>query len=198
MGVKYAERYGYKTFCKIDGFILEKHAVGGEKLRLFKEYFTANPDIEWIWWLETDTLITNFTKKIEDVIDNDYHFIIGTDGNGMNAGSFFLRNSPEGNAYLDWLLEVWPQYENNVFYEQQAMIDSYEMPEWNSLIKVVPQKEFNSHDCWPNHFMPGFGYDKLGERAWWESGDFVVHWPGSSLRTRLERQVPFYMPKVIK
>jgi hypothetical protein len=78
------------------------------------------------------------------------------------------------------------------------MIDSTGMPEWSSIIKVEPQYKFNAHDCWPNQWQPGFGVDKLGERAWWEPGDTVVHWPGSSLQTRLGRQIPYYMPKVIK
>jgi hypothetical protein len=196
--LEYAERHGYAAYCKTDDFRLPKNQVGGEKLRLFREYFDANPDVEWIWWLETDTLLTNFNTKIEDLIDNDYHFIIGTDGNGLNAGSFFLRNSLEGNAYLDWLILVWPKYQNHHFYEQQAMIDSTSMPEWSPIIKVEPQYKFNAHDCWPNQWQPGFGVDKLGKRAWWEPGDAVVHWPGSSLQTRLGRQIPYYMPKVIK
>ena len=197
--LEYAQRHGYKSFCKTDNFVLPKHQVGGEKLRLFKEYLAANPEVEWIWWCETDTLITNFNTKIEDMVDNDYHFVIGTDGNGLNAGSFFLRNSLLGNAYLDWLISVWPKYQNHHFYEQQAMIDSLDMPEWRSIIKVVPQHFFNSHDCWPNQYTPDPKWiDKLGSRAWWEPGDFMVHWPGSSLDTRLRRHIPHYMPQVIK
>lgn len=196
--VPYAAKHGYKTFCKTEGFTLPKNAIGGEKLTLFREYFDANPDVEWIWWLETDALITNFSKKIEDVIDNNYHFIIATDGNGMNAGSFFLRNSKEGNDYLNWLITQWPNYMNHHFYEQQAMIESYDMPEWRPIIKLEQQYKFNAHDCWPNTYLPGYGYDKLGGRAWWEPGDWVVHWPGSSLETRMKRQIPYYMPRVQK
>ena len=196
--LEYAERWGHKAHCMTDGFTLPKNEVGGEKIFLFRRYFDANPDVEWIWWLETDTYITNYTLDMREYCDNDYHFVIGTDGNGLNAGSFFLRNSPEGNAYLNWLIEQWPKYRTHYFYEQQAMIDSLDMPEWRPLIKVEPQCLFNSHDCWPNHYLPGFGYDKLGSRAWWEPGDFVVHWPGSSLETRLGRHIPHYLPKVIK
>ena len=196
--LEYARRHGYDAYCKIDDFRLPKHQVGGEKLRLFREYFDTHPNTEWGWWLETDTLITNYNTKIEDLVDNNYHFIIGTDGNGMNAGSFFLRNTAEGNRYLNWLIEMWPQYQNHYFYEQQAMIDSYNMPQWNSIIKLEPQHKFNSHDCWPNSWLPGFGFDKLGGRAWWEPGDTVVHWPGSSLQTRLGRHIPYYMTRIIK
>jgi len=196
--LEYAKQHGYKYFCKTDGFTLPKHAVGGEKLKLFREYFDNNIDVEWIWWCETDTLITNYNIKIEDHIDNNFHFVIGTDGNGLNAGSFFLRNSIQGNAYLNWLISVWPKYEDHYFYEQQAMIDSLTMPEWLPIIKVVKQHCFNSHDCWPNSWEPGYGFDKLGGRAWWEPGDFMVHWPGSSLETRLNRHIQYYMPKVIK
>ncbi len=196
--LEYAKRHGYDHYVKTDDFVLPKHQIGGEKLRLFKEYFESNPETKWIWWLECDTLITNFNVKIEDFIDDDYHFVIGTDGNGLNAGSFFLRNSDQGRAYLRWLMDMWPKYANHYFYEQQAMIDSYDMLEWRPIIKVEPQHKFNSHDCWPNHYLPGFGVDKLGQRAWWEPGDAVVHWPGSSLEVRLGRHIPHYMPKVIK
>lgn len=197
--LEYAQRHGYDTYCKTEGFTLPAPGpIAAEKLFAIREYLDSHPNTDWVWWIDSDAIITNYTTKIEDLVDNDYHFIIGADGNGLNAGVFFLRNSPEGNAYLNWMIEVWPKYQTHHFYEQQIMIESYDMAEWKPIMKVVPQHKFNSHDCWPNGWRPGFGVDVLGERAWWEPGDVVVHWPGSSLQTRLGRQIPYYMPKVIK
>lgn len=195
---EYAERHGYLTHCKTEGHNPNLQ-WSYDKLYFIKDIMEVNLDVEWFWWVGCDTLITNFTVKLESFTDNDYHFIIATDGNGMNNDSCFFRNSPEGRQYLDHLIEVFPQYANHPFLEQQAMIESYEIPEWKAITKIVPQYLFNAHDCWPNQHQPEPTWvDKFGNRSWWESGDFLVHWPGSSLETRLKRHIPHYMPKVIK
>lgn len=194
---EYAERHGYETILKLDNF----HggcSIGYEKIYFLRDCMNSRPDIEWFWWLGTDTLITNFNTKIEEHLDDIHHFIIGEDGNGMNADSFFIKNTPEGRAYINWIIATKDHYDTHVFHEQQAMIESASVDMWKPIIKIVEQHWFNTHDCWPNGWQPGFGYDKLGGRAWWEPGDFVVHWPGSSMETRLGRQVPYYMPKVIR
>jgi hypothetical protein len=194
---EYAERHGYLAYCKTEG-----HDPGlkwnHDKLYFIRDCMEINPDVEWFWWLGSDTLITNFNIKLESITDDNYHFIIGTDGNDLNNDSCFFRNTPEGRRYVDFLIEEFPKYADHHFLEQQAMIDSYKIPEWKSMIKVVEQHWFNSHDCWPNGWQPGYGYDLLGGRAWWEPGDLLVHWPGSSLETRLNRHVPYYLPKIIK
>jgi beta-1,4-mannosyl-glycoprotein beta-1,4-N-acetylglucosaminyltransferase len=196
--LEYANYHGYKTILKLDG-LYGGMTIGYEKIFFLRDIMRDNPEIEWFWWLGTDTLITNYNIKLEDVVDPAYHFIIGTDGNGMNADSFFIRNTIEGRNYIDWIIANIGTYDPQYFREQQAMIDSYDMPEWKPIIKIVPQKEFNAHDCWPNQSAPEPSWiDKLGERGWWEQGDFVVHWPGSSLETRMNRMVPYYMPKVVK
>jgi hypothetical protein len=195
--VLYANKHGYRTFCKTDNF-LKTVTVGYEKIFYIKDLMIDNPDVEWFFWLGTDTLITNFNIRIEDRIDNNFHFIVATDGNAINADSFLVKNSEQGRALIDWIANNVQKYDAHYFREQQAMIEASEMDEWRHIIRVVQQHLINSHDCWPNHYLPGFGYDKLGGRAWWEPGDFVVHWPGSSLETRLLRMVPHYMPQVIK
>lgn len=196
--VEYAERHGYRHYCKTDNFTA-KYAPG-EKIPLVKKYLVDNPDVEWVMWVDTDTLITNFNTKLEDLVDEKYHIIISTDGNGVNSGIFFMRNSPECHAYIDWMLEVYPEYENKYTFwaEQDTLNASLDMPEWNHLIKVIPQYLINCHDCWPNQWKPGFAYDKLGNRSWWLPGDFIIHWPGSTLETRLQRQIPYYLPRIIK
>jgi hypothetical protein len=87
---EYADKHGYKTILKLDNF-KGNMTIGYEKIFFLQDIMRENPNIEWFWWLGTDTMITNYNIKIEDVIDNDYHFIIGTDGNGMNADGFFIR-----------------------------------------------------------------------------------------------------------
>ena len=195
---EYAERHGYKYHCKTENHDPEI-SWSLDKLLFIKDCLDYNLDVEWFWWVGCDTLITNFNIKLESLVDDDYHFIIATDGNGMNNDSCFFRNTPEGRSYIDYLIEIFPNYVNHHFLEQQAMIESYEDPKWKAITKIIPQYLINSHDCWPNLHQPEPTWvDKFGNRSWWEPGDFLVHWPGSSLETRMNRMIPHYLPKVIK
>lgn len=184
--VEYALQNGYRFLCKNDDFTLP-HA-SGEKLPFIRKYLREHPETEWVWWLDIDTLITNHHIRIEDRIDNDYHFIISKDLNGVNAGSFFIRNSPEGLALLDWMLEVYPVFEKQTgfFAEQTAIESALHMEHWKNIIKIVPQKSINSYHRHLN------SWTHLGPDAIWERGDFVVHFPGTTLEHRLEQLIPLY------
>lgn len=192
----YAQKHQYRAFCKTSNFV-GNISPGYEKIFYLQELMANHPEIEWFFWLGTDTMITNFNIKVEERIDSNFDFIIATDGNALNADSFLVKNSKNGRDLINWIADNVGRYDPHYFREQQAMIEANEMPEWKPMFKVIQQHLINSHDCWPNHYLPGFGHDKLGGRAWWEPGDFVVHWPGSSLQTRLFRMVPHYSPKVI-
>jgi len=196
--VEYAEKHNYLYHCKTEGHDpnLRWHH---DKLYFIRDCLEINPDVSWFLWVGCDTLITNYNIKLESLVDDNFNIIIATDGNGINNDICIFKNSSDTREYLDHLIEIFPQYAHHPFLEQQAMIESYEYPKWQKLYKIVPQYLLNSHDCWPNEHQPDPKWtDKFGNRSWWEPGDFIVHWPGSSLQTRLERMIPHYIPKVIK
>lgn len=178
--VKYADKHEYAYACKTDGFY--NVVIGFEKIWFMRDMFDAYPDLDWMWWTGTDTLITNMNTKLEDRIDNNYHFIIATDCNGINADSFFVRNTPEGRGYLDLIKSKYEEYKNHVWAEQQVIIDTAEANK--DIIKFVPQKDINAYDyglypeCVPK--------DKFGNDGQWSQGDLLIHWPGTSLWKRLE------------
>lgn len=184
--VEYAMQHGYGFLCKNNNFTLP-HA-SGEKLPFIKQYIHAHPDVEWVWWLDIDTLITNHHIRIEDRIDNNYHFIISKDLNGINAGSFFIRNSPQGLELLDWMIEVYPTFEKQTgfFAEQTAMEAALHIEKFRNITKIVPQRSINSYHEHLNHWT------KLGPDAIWERGDFVVHFPGTTMEQRMNHLVPMY------
>tara|TARA_Y100000310_G_scaffold249811_1_gene255946 strand:- start:212 stop:1012 length:801 start_codon:yes stop_codon:yes gene_type:complete len=133
-------------------------------------------EYEWVFWLGCDTLITNFDIKIEDVADNDYHFIVANDCNEWNSDSFMVRSSEEGIAWMERLDDSVDKYASHVWGEQQAMIDlrdpfytrqfelakaALEEGAWvpaapvvgvagtqsdEKIIKVVPQEDINSYE----------------------------------------------------
>lgn len=192
--VEYARQYKYNFLCKNNDFTL-KHA-SGEKLLFIKKYLTENPNTQWVWWLDIDTLITNFHIKIEDRIDDNYDFIITKDINGINAGSFFIKNSPAGNELLDWMIDVYPIFEKQTgfFAEQTAMEAAMHIEKFKKITKFVSQKSINSyHDSLnPVYNILSNQWVRLGPDAIWERGDFVVHFPGTTMEQRLTQLVPHY------
>jgi hypothetical protein len=127
-------------------------------------------------------MITNFTIKIEDKIIPEYDLIIATDCNEINNDSFLIKNSEWSKNYLKQIVELEPKYRNHFFYEQQAMIDTY--LEHKDKIKIVPQRYLNSYknDLYP-HQLP---FDCLGNDGTWQKGDWLIHWPGTSLDLRIK------------
>lgn len=189
--VEYAERHGYGHALKTDGFY--GVGIGYEKVYFIRDMMTTYPDIDWFWWTGTDTLITNMTIKLEDRVDNDYHFIIATDCNGINADSFFVRNTPEGRGFIDMIISKYDQYKDHGWVEQQCIIESYE--EYKDIIKLVPQKQINAYNY---ELYPGSPtIDKSGADGTWEYGDLLIHWPGTGLGQRIHL-TQHYMRHIVR
>jgi len=191
----YAERHGYSAEVKV--WNSRGIPPGWEKMLHIKELFEdPTKKIDWAWVTGCDSLITNFDKPITDIIDNNYHFIISQDINEMNADSFLIRNSPEGNEYLNAILEKsgdalfmnHPPIGHGRF-EQGAMVDTYE--EWKHLIKIVPQRTFNSYDYSYLPWQPP-QLDKTGNNGNWMQGDLLIHFPAMTLSRRI-KYVQHYM-----
>jgi hypothetical protein len=170
--IPYCEKHGYELTAKTDGW---SDVVYFDKIQYLLDVLENNPEVTWIWWLDCDALITNFTKRIEDMIDENYHVVISTDVNGLNAGSFFVKNSVEGRGWLSMILSwrqmySWKKWDNP---EQHPMIMTY--IRYRDIIKLVPQREVNSFDY---TMYPGISsIDMLHTDGQWQPGDWIIHWP---------------------
>lgn len=205
----YAKRHGYAVHCKTDNFITGKDRspmTGFEKVYFAKEILESHPEYKWIWWTGTDSMITNMNVRIEDRIFNNYHFIIATDVNGINADSWLVKNSSQGHEFLDDVLSLESECLKFWDTEQRAMALTLGLPvtgevawmgqtkgdnitlsdKWTDIVKIVPQKYFNSYiyrfygDQYPDQ------RDRLGVDGNWTYGDWLVHWPGTTLDMRLQ------------
>lgn len=177
--VPYADTHGYTCLMqKIED--TNSHALQRQKVNFIRQALREN--FEWIWWTGSDLLITNWRIKIEEKIDNDFHMIITTDCNGINADSILIRNSKEMLDYWDLVDSILPSLHNHWEGEQKIIKDTY--PNYKNKIKVVPQREMNSYDynIYQGFFPP---YDYLGTDGNWQRGDWVIQWPGVPLETRL-------------
>jgi hypothetical protein len=195
----YANLHNYSYISKNDGFY-GVH-MGFEKFLFIRDIFNHYPEIDWAWFSDTDAMITNMSCKLENKIDTDYHFIISTDCHGINTGSFLIRNSKEGNDFLNTIIELNPDYNEFWDAEQRVIANMLGFPgtndtswkeiysmeiktKWKSLVKIVPQKELNSYntEIYPHQS----NLDKLGTSANWSPEDLLIHWPGLSLPQRMD------------
>ena len=176
---KYAEKHGYLAVAKTDNFSPEQ--VHFDKFIHLLDVMEKNPELDWVWWLDNDAMITNFNIKLENLIDADYHIIMATDIAALNTGSFIVRNSSQAKEWLNFLLSKKKEYKNDKkWFEQQAVIDFY--PRFQNLFKIVPQQWLNSYD-YKMYNIEGIAL--LGLDGQWYPGDFVIHWPGLPNETRV-------------
>lgn len=182
--VLYAEKHGYRAIPKTSNFSVEQ--VHFDKFVHILDVMNNNHDIDWIWWLDNDAMVTNFDIRIEDIVDDNYHIIMPTDIAALNTGSFIVKNSVQSREWLEFLLSKKREYINDKkWFEQQAVIDFY--PKFQHLFKIVPQQWLNSYDY---KMYNVDSTDLLGYDGQWYPGDFVIHWPGlnNELRVKLAQE----------
>ena len=185
----YAEKHGYLAVAKTTNF--SEDQIHFDKFVHILDVMDQHPEVEWVWWLDNDAMITNFDIRVGDLVDDDYHVIMPTDIAALNTGSFIVRNSPQAREWLEFLLSKKGEYKNDKkWFEQQAVIDFY--PKFQDLFKIVPQQWLNSYDY---RMYNVEGIDLLGQDGQWAPGDFVIHWPGlpNDARVQLAEQYQQYI-----
>ncbi len=197
---EYCQRHGYTPELRI------KESYQGFDKILFLDELTAK-DYDLILWSDADSICTNFNIRIENIAAQhpNHHFFLSTDVNGINGGVFLFRNTVGGRAYLRNLkkkmyeLQSLNQFLNGE--EQNAMIHTHAAPEWKNIVKLVPQKTFNSYDYDYYNYGRDISLDKLGTQGHWSSGDFAIHFPGLSsngLENQRLKAVEKYLELVVK
>jgi len=186
---EYCDRYGYRFFVLKEKRYSE--CMGFNKIGFVLDLFDQYPDIEWLLFTECDATITNLRIRIEDRIDNDYHFIVPVDRLNINSGNFLVRNSAKGRAYLQMIMDSEPEYKTHEWAEQQVIIDT--VADYSDTVKIVEQKYMNSYD--PPAYGPFADYvkkDIFENKGEWDIGDWIIHWPGIDKSVRIDRA-----PKII-
>ena len=188
--VPYCQRHGYNFELRlVENSPLNVntlHRYQMSKVLFINDVLNRSPEDAWVWWTGADLMITNFTIKLESIIDTNYHFIIATDFNGMNADSFLVRNSEKGRRYFKMIVDTLPMY---TYWEgeQGIMKETYSIFK-DDVVKIVPQKTINSYNY--ADYRVAYAHreplqDELGNIGDWSPGDFVIQWPATSLQHRL-------------
>jgi hypothetical protein len=217
---EYCNIHGYDMVAKTGDWVspvpAQPHLMTGfEKIHLARQTLLDHPEYEWVWWTGTDTMITNFSTRLEERCNNAYHFIVAVDINGINADSFLARNTLEGRQFLDAILALEPEYMGKFWdTEQRAIANLVGLPgtgdpgwppegefeltgPYKDIVKVYPQRFMNSF----NYHLYGQTYshhrDKFGRDGNWQLGDWLIHWPAVPLDYRVEL-ANFYKEHIIK
>ena len=137
---------------------------------------------DWLFWLDSDTVITNFTISVESILPSErhVHFILGLDCNGVNMGVMLIRSSSLALGVLERVYHgkhVTDDSIRNVWWEQYSFHQILAKDdEVVNMTKVVPQHVFNAYPddlpCVGNGSHP------------WAPGDFIIHMPSLSHERR--------------
>jgi glycosyltransferase involved in cell wall biosynthesis len=176
----YADQHGYSAYAKTSDWTLTP--IHFEKITHMLAVMEQEPDVDWVWWLDNDAIVTNPDVQLESIADPAYHVIITSDIASINAGSFMVRNSIQGRGWLEFILaKGLEHYKDNRWPEQQPMTDFYVT--FKDIVKIVPQRTMNSYNYDIYRVDPT---DLLGTNGQWQAGDFVLHMPAIPNPSRIQ------------
>lgn len=149
-------------------------------------------ELDWVWMVGVDALVMNYSIKLESFLPNNEteHLVVCHDGQCLNADSVLVRNSEQGRNLLKNILENEPEFIWHDWADSWQLTYYKCMKRWRDVIRVIPQKSFNSY---PAEMYP----HQKGTFAPFEKGDFLIHFPGLSLESRLDL-TRRYLMKVAK
>ena len=155
--------------------------------------------LDWLFWMDTDALFMNMqislTQLLAGVKETEL-IIIAADAEGINAGTFFIRNTRAGRDFCKELLKQQSKYS----YEQQAMSATYNKAVEDSGQHCVVGERDNLRlpsgiKACLHQKAPGFRILRLCAMGSWAglewkhghgyyfdgvymNGDFIIHFPG--------------------
>lgn len=178
---KYASKHGYDFHPVIGdyygwGFDFQRIKIVYDML--FTQILGKKYD--YVWWTGCDTMVINYTKKLESIIEKyGGDFIISKDINGLNNDSVLYKNTEWTKKWLEFIMSKEPDYRHDCWESQRVMQHFAETDDWKSGVSIIPPNEFNSYFYseykWPDT-TPGDV----------RKGDLLLHLPGMDLKQRLD------------
>lgn len=177
----YCRRHGYAWLPQTAGFVAER-PLAWSKIAFLRRLL---PAYDWVMWSDADSLITNPALRLEPLVDQPADLLITCDHNGVNTGSFLLRNCAWSRRFLEelWELPAHPDYTpayelwSDRMWDNRAFLLHLARPESRRHCRFLPQRRLNS-------YHPQL--TEAGPASRHRPGDFVLHLPGIDNATRLQ------------
>jgi hypothetical protein len=175
--LEYCIRHNYTmiTCCESYNQALDKF---GKLHQLLDQY-------DLVWTLDSDCLITDLTKKIEELSCLGPNVSICLEGLGdhalINAGSIVWKSTKLSHDLIDEIVNSQSEWKLLPYNIQDWLMKNH--TRLRDVLTICPQRAFNSvhHD----------------EKMIWQKGDFVYHPCGMPIDTRCGR-LENMLSKVIK
>jgi len=149
------------------------------------------PEGSWIWIMDSDVIIMNMNKSVDYLVEKasaagkSFIFTVWNCGDGMNAGSWMVRNNRFGRLLLNRVIDsyhIWDQY----FFTGGGVGRSEQGAIWvlsagdtsvSGLMFEAPPRELNAREN-ASDVKCAQGNPKLHERVFFHPGDLLVHMTG--------------------
>lgn len=138
----------------------------------YLSFFDDLWEYDVLWVLDLDTLITNPEIRFTDFVDFKHDIFICKDVNGINAGSWIIRNTEASRRFVETIVNNF-----DAPHEQILMNRYLDMVK----VKYLPHPSINSY----KYELYDYG-EKTHEEGQWQEGDLLLHLPGLSLEKRIE------------
>ncbi|KAI9016124.1 hypothetical protein DFJ74DRAFT_679540 [Hyaloraphidium curvatum] len=149
--------------------------------------FNASDAAEMIWMIDSDTLVTNLTVRLEDILpgfdaENGPEMVISKDCNMINAGSVFFRNS----AYMRHFLREMIRYhdERDPTSNEQGVLHTFLSTNYLGIADSTVFVDQHLINAYP----PEIPCQR--DKRPWQKGDFLLHVAGASYYPMLLPEVP--------
>ena len=107
----YCNRHGYILIVQCDGY--GDGAIGLQKMHFLRDLLRKNA-FEVALVTDLDIVITNHTRRIEDFFDNSGDYFVTKDINGINTGSFIIRNTIWSWGFIEYVIAAGGTNEQDV------------------------------------------------------------------------------------
>lgn len=181
----YCNMHGYDFYCSYQSLDETRHPAWSKILLIKKILLRGTYD--WIFWTDADAVICNPNIKLEDLIDENFEFIVTKDFNNINAGNFLIKCSEWSANFLDKIYNHI-EYIDHPFWEQKAIVIEYEEnQDVRNHSKIIPQRLMNSYCAELFQSIP----ISNPEEVFYQPGDFIIHFPAFG-KNDLKRFLTFY------
>lgn len=173
-----------KMYCDKHGYEFHEIKVEDDKWHFRKhKYFQERMlkgGVDAFFYLDIDTIITNFTIKVESFLDDEHELFLTKDVNEINSGVLILKTNIYDNWMNESILNCRDIYEN----EQNSINFLYNCNDtFKSLTKLLPHPSINSYDYSLYQEFPNIREEKEGH---FHSGNFIFHVPALGFEKRIE------------